>query len=110
MMIRNILNKVKFKEIFIEKNKKKIDLFYIENDFYYSIIYHPTEPWWEPDKNSPSHEHLCLSSGNLEESDLFLFLKTSLQAHRDKINIVQNREIGHNQDYEIINKLELKKN
>jgi hypothetical protein len=77
------MNRIKLKKILFTNSKRIINLFYVENDFYCSIIYHPTKQWWEPIKISLSHEHSCRASQIEEESDLSQFLKTSLQAHGD---------------------------
>ena len=108
MMKSKILKKLKLKKIFVGNNTKVIDLFYIENDFYYSIIYHPKEPWWEPFENSSSHESVCLSSKEIEDSGLILLLRTSLQPHEEIYKIVQNSKNEHNLDNSIINRSELK--
>jgi hypothetical protein len=108
MMNRNIIDKLKRKKIFMENENKIIDLYYIENDFYYSIIYHPKKQRWEPIENSSSLESVCLSSKKMEDSGLILLLRTSLQPHRELYEIVQNKEYGHPLDNEIINRSELK--
>ena len=104
----NIIKKLKFKKILANKNKNIIALFYIKNDFCYSIIYHPKEPWWEPFENSSSHESVCLSSNKIEDSGLILLLRTSLQPHGEMYKIVQNKEYEHLLDNEVINRSELK--
>jgi hypothetical protein len=106
MMKSNITEKIKRKKIFLDNKTKIIDLFYIENDFYYSIIYHPTEPWWEPLENSSFHESVCLSSNKIEDSALILLLRTSLQPHEEMYKIVQKKENEHLLDNEYINRLE----
>ena len=107
-MKNNIMKKLKLKKIFISNNKKIIDLFYIENDFYYSIIYHPNEPLWEPLYNSSSPEPVCRSSINIEGSGLIPYQRTSLQAHREMYKIVQNRGNNCIQDNEMFNNSKLK--
>ena len=106
MMKNNIMKKLKLKKIFISNNKKIIDLFYIENDFYYSIIYHPKEPLWEPVYNSSFPEPVCRSSINNEESGLILYQRTSLQAHKEMYKIVKNRGNDCIQDNEMFNNSE----
>lgn len=108
-MKNNIMKKLKLKKIFISNNKKIIDLFYVENDFYYSIIYHPKEPLWEPIYYFSSPEPLCRSSVKIEESGFILYQRTSLKAHRDIYKIFQNRNNDCIQDNDISNISELKK-
>ena len=86
------MKKLKRKKIPLNNKKKIIDLFYIENDFYFSIVYHPNERLWEPIENPSSHESVCLSSKEIEESGLILLLRTSLQPHGEMYKIVQNKE------------------
>ena len=102
------MKNLKLKKIVLGNRTKIIDLFYIENDLYYSIIYHPKEPWWEPFENSSSHESVCLSSKEIEESGLILLLRTSLQPHGEMYKIVQNKENKHLLDNEITNSSESK--
>jgi len=92
MIKDNIMKKLKLKKIFLNNPKKIIDLFYIENDFYYSIIYHPKEPLWEPIYNSSSPEPFCRFFVKKEESGLILYKRTSLKAHREISKIVKNRD------------------
>ena len=77
------MTELKKKKIIVNKGNKIIDLFYIENDFYYSIIYHPNEPWWEPINNSSSLEPVHHSSIKIEEKGVILDPRTSLQAVRN---------------------------
>ena len=101
-MVCNNKNKLKLRKISFNNSKRIINLFYIENDFYYSIIYHPTKQWWEPIKISSSHEQSCRFPIIVEESDLSLFLKTSLQAHGEfNNNILEDSK--NNLDDELIN-------
>ena len=99
---------MKRKKIIVDNKSKIIDLFYVENDFYFSIIYHPTEPWWEPYENSSSHEPVCLSSNKNEDLGLILLLRTSLQSHGEMYKIVKNKENEHFLDNELSNRSELK--
>ena len=99
--------KLKLKKIPLGKNKKIIDLFYIQNDFYYSIIYYPKKTWWEPNKNPSSHESVCLSSKDLEEPGQILLLRTSLQPHGEKNKIIQKIDNENLRDSRKFNRSEL---
>jgi len=104
----DIIKKLKLKKILVNKNKRIIDLFYIENDFYYTIIYHPKEQWWEPLDNSSSLKPLCHSSIIKEESGIILFPRSSLKAYREMYKTVLDNENNYILDKEIVNKSELK--
>jgi hypothetical protein len=100
---------MKRKKIFVDNKSKIIDLFYVKNDIYFSIIYHPTEPWWEPYENSSSHESVSLTSNENEDSGLVLLLRTSLQSHGEMYKIVKNIENKHFRDNELTNRSKLNK-
>ena len=107
-MKKNIIKKLKLKKILLSNRKKIIDLFYVENDFYYSIIYNPKDHLWEPINNSSSPEPVCLSSVEMEDEGLYLFLRTSLPAHRETNKFFQNKENKFVLEDDLSNNSELK--
>jgi hypothetical protein len=104
----NLKKKLKLKKILINNNRKIIDLFYLENDFYYSVIYHPKKNMWEPNNDSASPESLCCSSIRLEELEHILFLRSSLKTQRENYRIFKKNENYNKQENKIFNISELK--
>lgn len=104
----NIMKKIKLKKILLNKNKTIINLFYVENDFYYSIIYHPKEHWWEPINNPSSLKPIRQSSMKKKEPGVIFFPRTSLKAYREMNKIALDKENNYIKDNELINLSELK--
>ena len=97
---------LKIKKISINKSQKIIDLYYKDNDFYYSIIYRPKQAWWEPIKNSFSPKPGHQPSFKKEGTGVFLFQRSSLKAEREMHRVVSDNGNNINEN-EIINKSEL---
>ena len=106
MMTFDNMKDLKIKKISINKSQKIIDLYYNDNDFYYSIIYRPKQAWWEPIKNSFSLKPGHHASIKKEESGVFLFQRSSLKAERETYRVVSDEGNNINENG-IINKSEL---
>lgn len=106
MMTFDNMKDLKIKKISINKSQKIINLFYNDNDFYYSIIYRPKQTWWEPIKNSFSLKPGHQASVKKEEMGVFLFQRSSLKAEREMFRIVPDKGNNINEN-KIINKSEL---
>ena len=104
----NIIKNLKFKKILAYKSKKIVALFNIKNDFCYSVIYHPEEPWWDPLNNSSSLVPERHSSVKMEESGVIDYFSSSLQANRVIYKVVHKRENNYIWYNEIINNSEFK--
>jgi len=107
--ISKIIKNLKFRKISIDDNKWIVDLLYVKNDFYYSIIYHPKVIRRESIKYSFSLSPERLSSFFMKEFGVTQNPISSLQVDREKNKIVQNREGNPISDNEVFNKSEFKK-
>ena len=104
----NIIKKLRFKKILTDKCKKIFASFNIQNDFNYSVIYHPKEPWWDPLNNILSLAPERHSSVKMEESGVIDHFRSSLQANREIYKIGHKRENIYIWDNGSINNSEFK--